>query len=174
MNKTETALLYFPDSTPKVAVRHLMRWIARCAPLLHALEATGYHPCQKSFTCRQLQLVYLPPGRTVIPPGICHRLSENSSSLFERGLRGKNKEGSVKSALKSPHDASAGRVPGQFPQRVKRGRKGSRRTDVKLSLQCQKEEAAPRHKITKILVQDSADLAPSFTERRSSVRLAPT
>ena len=57
MNKTETALLYFPDSTPKVAVRHLMRWIARCAPLLHALEATGYHPCQKSFTCRQLQLV---------------------------------------------------------------------------------------------------------------------
>lgn len=90
-----------------------------------------------------------PPGRTVIPPGICHRLSENSSSLFERGLRGKNKEGSVKSALKSPHDASAGRVPGQFPQRVKRGRKGSRRTDVKLSLQCQKEEAATRHKITK-------------------------
>ena len=38
MNKTETALLYFPDSTPKVAVRHLMRWIARCAPLLHALD----------------------------------------------------------------------------------------------------------------------------------------
>ena len=173
MNKTETALLYFPDSTPKVAVRHLMRWIARCAPLLHALEATGYHPCQKSFTCRQLQLVYLHLGRTVIPPGICHRLSENSSSLFERGLRGKNKEGSVP-PLKSPHDASAGRVPGQFPQRVKRGRKGSRRTDVKLSLQCQKEEAATRHKITKILVQDSADLAPSFTERRSSVRLAPT
>ena len=62
MNKTETALLYFPDSTPKVAVRHLMRWIARCAPLLHALEATGYHPCQKSFTCRQLQLVYLHLG----------------------------------------------------------------------------------------------------------------
>ena len=114
-----------------------------------------------------------PPGRTVIPPGICHRLSENSSSLFERGLRGKNKEGSVP-PLKSPHDASAGRVPGQFPQRVKRGRKGSRRTDVKLSLQCQKEPAAPRHKITKILVQDSADLVPSFTERRSSVRLAPT
>ncbi|WP_394811563.1 DUF4248 domain-containing protein, partial [Phocaeicola vulgatus] len=53
---------HFPDSTPKVAVRHLMRWIARCAPLLHALEATGYHPCQKSFTCRQLQLVYLHLG----------------------------------------------------------------------------------------------------------------
>ena len=114
-----------------------------------------------------------PPGRTVIPPGICHRLSENSSSLFERGLRGKNKEGSVP-PLKSPHDASADRVPGQSPQRVTRGRKGSRRTDVKLSLQCQKEEAAPRHKITKILVQDSADLVPSFTGRRSSVRLVPS
>ena len=112
-----------------------------------------------------------PPGRTVIPPGICHRLSENSSSLFERGLRGKNKEGSVKSALKSPHDASAGRVPGQFPQRVKRGRKGSRRTDVKLSLQCPKELAATRHKITKTLVQDSADLVPSFTGYCSSVHL---
>ncbi|MCS3133880.1 DUF4248 domain-containing protein [Phocaeicola vulgatus] len=69
MNKTETALLYFPDSTPKVAVRHLMRWIARCAPLLHAPEATGYHPCQKSFTCRQLQLVYLHRENRDSPPG---------------------------------------------------------------------------------------------------------
>ena len=174
MNKTETALLYFPDSTPKVAV-----------PSSDALDrpVRTIAPCPGSHWIPSLsEILHLPPvatrlpppGRTVIPPGICHRLSENSSSLFERGLRGKNKEGSVKSALKSPHDASAGRVPGQFPQRVKRGRKGSRRTDVKLSLQCQKEEAAPRHKITKILVQDSADLAPSFTERRSSVRLAPT
>ncbi len=174
MNKTETALLYFPDSTPKVAVpssdaldrpvrtiapRPGSHWIPSLSEILHLPPVATRLP---------------PPGRTVIPPGICHRLSENSSSLFERGLRGKNKEGSVKSALKSPHDASAGRVPGQFPQRVKRGRKGSRRTDVKLSLQCQKEPAAPRHKITKILVQDSADLVPSFTERRSSVRLAPT
>ena len=62
------------------------------------------------------------------------------------------------------------------PQSAKgqRGRKGSRRTDVKLSLQCQKEPAAPRHKITKILVQDSADLVPSFTGRRSSMRLVPS
>ncbi|KAA3161529.1 hypothetical protein F2A07_16980, partial [Akkermansia sp. BIOML-A61] len=73
--------------------------------------------------------------------------------------------------MKSPHDASADRVPGQSPQRVKRGRKGSRRTDVRLSLQCQKEEAATRHKITKILVQDSADLAPSFTGYCSSAHL---
>ena len=62
MNKTEIALLYFPGRAPKVAVRHLMRWSTRCAPLLHDLEATGYRPCQKSFTCRQLQLVYLHLG----------------------------------------------------------------------------------------------------------------
>ena len=65
-------------------------------------------------------------------------------------------------------------IPPAIRQGVKRGRKGSRRTDVKLSLQCQKEQAAPRHKITKILVQDSADLVPSFTGRRSSVRLVPS
>ena len=62
MNKTQTALLYFPDSTPKAAVRHLMRWIARCTPLLHDLEATGYRSSQKFFTCRQLQLIYLHLG----------------------------------------------------------------------------------------------------------------
>lgn len=58
MNKTEIALLYFPDSTPKVAVRHLMRWINRCTPLLHELEATGYCSTQKYFTCRQVRLIY--------------------------------------------------------------------------------------------------------------------
>lgn len=62
-------------------------------------------------------------------------------------------------------------IPPAIRQGVKRGRKGSRRTDVKLSLQCQKEPAAPRHKITKILVQDSADLVPSFTGYCSSVHL---
>ena len=58
MNKQELALQYFPEASPKVAVRHLMRWIIRCAPLLHDLEATGYHATQKSFTWRQVQLVY--------------------------------------------------------------------------------------------------------------------
>ena len=42
MNKTETALLYFPDSTPKVAVRHLMRWIAQCAPLRACCTTQNY------------------------------------------------------------------------------------------------------------------------------------
>ena len=65
----------------------------------------------------------------------------------------------------------------EFPDSLPKGHKGSEGVTPhgrEVSLQCQKEEAAPRHKITKILVQDSADLAPSFTGCRSSVRLAPT
>ncbi|RGQ23785.1 hypothetical protein DWZ02_13500 [Phocaeicola vulgatus] len=65
-------------------------------------------------------------------------------------------------------------IPPAIRQGVKKGRKGSHRTDVKLSLQCSKELAVTRHKITKTLVQDSADLVPSFTGRRSSVRLVPS
>lgn len=38
----------------------------------------------------------------------------------------------------------------------------------------QKEQAATRHKITEILVQDSADVVPSFTGCCSSVRLTPS
>lgn len=58
MKKTEIALLYFPDRTPKVAVRHLMRWISQCPPLVHDLEAAGYRTNQKAFTCRQQMLIY--------------------------------------------------------------------------------------------------------------------
>lgn len=58
MYKTELALLYFPDATSRTAVRHLMRWIDRCKPLLVELEACGYTTRQKSFTCRQVHLIY--------------------------------------------------------------------------------------------------------------------
>ena len=98
MNKTETALLYFPDSTPKVAVRHLMRWIAQCAPLLHALETTGLPSLPEILHLPPVATRLPPPGRTVIPPEICHRLSENSSSLSETWITRKDKEGTVKSA----------------------------------------------------------------------------
>ena len=62
-------------------------------------------------------------------------------------------------------------IPPAIRQGVKRGRKGSRRTDVKLSLQCQREPTAPRHKITKILVQDSADLGRLEQERLEQEKL---
>ena len=35
--KSEFALLYFPDSDPRVAVNHLNDWIKRCKPLVAAL-----------------------------------------------------------------------------------------------------------------------------------------
>ena len=58
MKKNELALLYFPQSTPKVATRHLIRWINGCRPLMEELEQTGYHPLQKFFTARQVILIY--------------------------------------------------------------------------------------------------------------------
>lgn len=57
MKKADLAVLYFPDSEPRVAVRHLMRWINGCRPLLEELSATGYRASQKIFTSRQTTLI---------------------------------------------------------------------------------------------------------------------
>ncbi|MGM9673984.1 MAG: DUF4248 domain-containing protein [Bacteroidaceae bacterium] len=51
--KKELALMYFPDSSPRTAVNHLMAWIRRCRPLLERLEASGYEKTAKGFTPRQ-------------------------------------------------------------------------------------------------------------------------
>ena len=50
MTKGSLALLYFPGSNPRIATRHLMRWINGCPPLMEELSATGYHTSQKIFT----------------------------------------------------------------------------------------------------------------------------
>ena len=98
MNKTETALLYFSGQyaeSSRASSDALDRPVRTIAP------RPGSHRIPSLSEILHLPPVATrlpPPGRTVIPPGICHRLSENSSSLFERGLRGKNKEGTVKSA----------------------------------------------------------------------------
>lgn len=57
MKKGDLALLYFPDADPKVATRHLMRWINGCPPLIEELSATGYYASQKIFTSRQVRLI---------------------------------------------------------------------------------------------------------------------
>lgn len=62
MKKVDLALQYFPDSDPKVAIRHLMRWINGCPPLMDALKATGYHSSQKVLTSRQVSLVFFHLG----------------------------------------------------------------------------------------------------------------
>ncbi len=55
--KKELALLYFPDSTPRTAVNHLMQWIRLCTPLWNALPETGYRKSSKSFTPRQVRAI---------------------------------------------------------------------------------------------------------------------
>ena len=39
--------MYFPDSIPTTAVKHLMGWIKRCTPLMGELQAMGYHTSNK-------------------------------------------------------------------------------------------------------------------------------
>ncbi len=56
-SKKELALMYFPDSTPRTAVSHLMNWIRRCTRLQDQLQATGYENTCKTFTPRQVRII---------------------------------------------------------------------------------------------------------------------
>ena len=56
-SKKELALLYFPDSTPRVAVNHLMALIHRNDMLRDELLSTGYKTTNKVFTPRQVQAI---------------------------------------------------------------------------------------------------------------------
>lgn len=53
-SKQELALLYFPDSDPRIATNHLMRWINRNPTLQRELKDTGYYRNSKYFTTRQV------------------------------------------------------------------------------------------------------------------------
>ena len=56
-SKKELAVLYFPDSEPRTATAHLMRWIANCKPLEAALRQAHCDPKAKYFSPRQVKLV---------------------------------------------------------------------------------------------------------------------
>ena len=56
-SKAELAMLYFPDSEPKVAVNHLMRWIYKCKPLMDDLNKTGYRKQAKYLLAQQVRMV---------------------------------------------------------------------------------------------------------------------
>ena len=56
-SKKELALLFFPDSTPRVAVNHLMALIRRNDMLSDELLSTGYKTTNKVFTPRQVQAI---------------------------------------------------------------------------------------------------------------------
>lgn len=55
--KKELALLYFPDSTPRTAVSHLMGWIKDYSTLWNRLTEMGYKSTNKTFTPRQVQAI---------------------------------------------------------------------------------------------------------------------
>ena len=56
-SKKELALMFFPDSTPRVAVNHLMALIRRNDMLWDELLSTGYKTACKTFSPRQVQAI---------------------------------------------------------------------------------------------------------------------
>jgi hypothetical protein len=56
-SKKELALMYFPDSMPRVAVKRLGRWIKLCPELWADLKASGYKLTSHGFTSKQVKLI---------------------------------------------------------------------------------------------------------------------
>ena len=56
--KKELALLYFPDSTPETAVKHLMTMIRSNDMLWDELQEMGYNKRRKTFTPREVQAIF--------------------------------------------------------------------------------------------------------------------
>ena len=56
-SKAELAMLYFPDSEPKVAVNHLMRWVYKCKPLMDDLNKTCYSKQAQYLLAQQVRMV---------------------------------------------------------------------------------------------------------------------
>ena len=56
-SKKELALLFFPDSMPGTAVKHLMTTIRRCDMLWDELQAMGYNNRRKTFTPREVRAI---------------------------------------------------------------------------------------------------------------------
>ena len=58
MKRRDLALLYFPDSKPRIAVKALLRWIDNCPDLLDALEELNVRFRHKqNLTTRQVRLI---------------------------------------------------------------------------------------------------------------------
>ena len=55
--KKELALMYFPESMPRTAVKHLMAWIRLCTPLWDELLKMGYCKTSKSFSPKQVKAI---------------------------------------------------------------------------------------------------------------------
>ena len=55
--KSELAMLYFPDSTPHVALNRLNAWIRRCPPLTDALAACYQSRHAKFFSAQAVRYI---------------------------------------------------------------------------------------------------------------------
>ena len=56
--KKELALLFFPDSTPETAVKHLMTMIRSNDMLWDELQEMGYYNRRKTFTPREVKAIF--------------------------------------------------------------------------------------------------------------------
>ena len=58
MKRRDLALLYFPNSKPRIAVKALLRWIDNCPDLLEALDALNVPFRHKqNLTVTQVRLI---------------------------------------------------------------------------------------------------------------------
>ena len=58
MKRRDLALLYFPNSKPRIAVKALLRWIDNCPDLLEALEELNVPLRHKqNLTVTQVRLI---------------------------------------------------------------------------------------------------------------------
>lgn len=55
--KKELALMFFPDSEPRAAVRHLMSWIKRNKAISDYLAANGHNQFSKYFTSLEVGVI---------------------------------------------------------------------------------------------------------------------
>ena len=55
--KSELALLYFPDSTPHVALNHLSQWIKRCPELVEDLARCHQSRFAKYYSKESVKLI---------------------------------------------------------------------------------------------------------------------
>ena len=62
--KKELALLYFPNSSPATARRHLIRWIMRNSRLMEDLYAANYSLSDQYLTKEQVEIIF----RYIGPP----------------------------------------------------------------------------------------------------------
>ena len=55
--KAELAMMFFPDSQPRTAVRHLMSWIKRNRAISKYFEEHEHNPFSKFFTSREVRVI---------------------------------------------------------------------------------------------------------------------